>query len=100
MCLDVNNVVIDVHRFLSHARDGDEQYERGELQAAYAHYRNAEQVYGGNLLIGDRDEPWLAAQATMLERRHAIVVGRLAEIAGERQAQPIFERGARLVAGS
>ncbi len=100
VCLDANNVVIDVHRFLSHARDGDEQYERGELQASYAHYRNAEQVYGGNLLIGDRDEAWLAAQATMLERRHAMVVGRLAELAGERQAQPIFERGARLVAGS
>jgi hypothetical protein len=100
VCLDLNNVVIDVHAFLSHARDGDEQYERGELQAAYAHYRSAEQVYDGNLLIGDRDEPWLAAQAALLERRHAVVVARLAELVGERQAQPIFERGARLVVGS
>jgi hypothetical protein len=44
-----------------HTNDADEQYERGELRAAYAHYRSAARVYRGDLLIGDAHEPWVAA---------------------------------------
>jgi DNA-binding SARP family transcriptional activator len=79
--LNLDNVIVDVNRFVAHANDGDQQYERDELRAAYAHYRTAEQLYSGNLLIGDATEPWIASHAAVLDERHVIVLERLSEIA-------------------
>ena len=61
--IDLDNVMIDVKSFVAHATDGDSQYERGDMQAALVHYRNAEGFYSGALLIGDANEPWVAEQA-------------------------------------
>lgn len=88
LALDLENVIIDVNGFMAHANDGDEQYERGEVRAAHAHYRSAERLYRGNLLIGDAHESWVAALAPDLERRHVVVAERLAEIATELDYQP------------
>jgi DNA-binding SARP family transcriptional activator len=78
--LNLNNVIIDVRRFVAHANDGDTQYAREELRAAYAHYRTAEQLYSGSLLLGEAPEPWFAGQASAFDERNAAVIERLAEI--------------------
>lgn len=79
--LNLDNVIVDVRRFIAHANDGDTQYEREELRAAYAHYRTAEQLYAGSLLLGESAEPWFADQASALDERNIAVLERLAEIA-------------------
>jgi Bacterial transcriptional activator domain len=84
VAIDLNNVVVDVNQFIAHADDGDEQYGRGDLAAALAHYRNAEQLYRGDLLIADVNESWAAAQGAILELRHTMVRERLAEIDAQR----------------
>ncbi|MGZ3550278.1 MAG: BTAD domain-containing putative transcriptional regulator [Vulcanimicrobiaceae bacterium] len=81
--IDLDNVIIDVNRFLAHANDGDQQYERNDLRAAYAHYRTADQLYWGHLLIGDAAEQWFATQAAMLEDRHVMILEQLSDIARE-----------------
>ncbi|HKU82043.1 MAG TPA: BTAD domain-containing putative transcriptional regulator [Candidatus Tumulicola sp.] len=81
--LNLNNVIVDVRRFVAHANDGDAQFERNELRAAYAHYRTAEQLYAGSLLLGEASEAWFTGQADALDERHTAVLERLAEIAIE-----------------
>ena len=81
--LNLGNVIVDVRRFIAHANDGDAQFERNELRAAYAHYRTAEQLYAGSLLLGEAAEPWFAAQGSLLDERNITVLERLAEIAVE-----------------
>jgi hypothetical protein len=66
---------------VAHCDDGDENFARGELRGAYSHYRRAERIYRGELLIGDVNEAWVGASATMLRNRHAVAVARVAEIA-------------------
>ncbi|HVN68157.1 MAG TPA: BTAD domain-containing putative transcriptional regulator [Candidatus Binatia bacterium] len=80
LAIDLDNVIIDVNRFVSHANDADEQYERGEMRAAYAHYRSAARVYRGDLLIGDAHEPWVGTLDTILKQRHAAIQDRINEI--------------------
>jgi DNA-binding SARP family transcriptional activator len=100
LALDLDNVIVDVNGFVAHANDGDEQYERGEVRAAYAHYRSAGRLYRGNLLIGDAHEPWVATLAANLEHRHVMVLERLSEIAAELDYQPTAESELPLAAGS
>jgi hypothetical protein len=80
VAIDFDNVVVDTHRFMAHVDDGDDQFERGDPKSAYGHYRSAEQLYGGNLLIADAHEPWVAAPATTLEQCHSRVLKRLMEM--------------------
>ncbi len=81
--INLDNVVVDVNRFIAHANDGDQQFERRELRAAYAHYRSAERLYWGSLLTGDANEPWVSSQAAALEDRHIMILERLSELAVE-----------------
>jgi hypothetical protein len=92
LSIDLDNVIVDVNRFVSHADDADEQYARGELRAAYAHYRSASRVYRGDLLIGDAHEPWVATHDAALRGRHAVVLERIAEIAASLERQPAAMR--------
>ncbi len=78
--LDLDNVIIDVNRFATHVNDADDQYERGEMRAAYAHYRSAARVYRGDLLIGDAHEAWVGTLDTLLKQRHVVVLERIARI--------------------
>jgi hypothetical protein len=80
LAIDLENVIVDVNRFASHANDADEQYARGELRAAYAHYRSAARVYRGDLLIGDAHEPWVGTLDGVLKQRHVVVLERIAQI--------------------
>lgn len=100
LSLDLDNVIIDVNGFVAHANDGDEQYDRGETRAAYAHYRSAGRLYRGNLLIGDAHESWVGTQAATLEQRHVMVLERLSEIAAELDYQPTAEAELPLASGS
>ena len=97
--IDFNNVIVDVHRFIAYCNDGDEEYERGELQVAYAHYRRAAELYRGDLLIADVKEPWVAAQAAMLERRQRAALDRIAESSPGLAARVAFASRAHLTAG-
>ena len=81
--LNLNNVIVDVRRFVAHANDGDAQYQRNEPRSAYAHYRTAEQLYAGSLLLGEAPEPWFAGEAGTLNERNLEVLERLAEIGAE-----------------
>ena len=71
--------MLDVHLVHRHCDHGHRRDERGELQVAYAHYRRAAELYRGDLLIADVKEPWVAAQAAMLERRQRAALDRIAE---------------------
>jgi DNA-binding SARP family transcriptional activator len=79
--IDFDNVIVDVRRFVAHANDGDAQFQRNELRAAYSHYRTAEQIYSGSLLLGEAPEPWFDDRAATLDERHVEVLERLSQIA-------------------
>jgi DNA-binding SARP family transcriptional activator len=83
LSLNLGNVIVDVNRFIAHANDGDVQYARDELRAAFAHYRSADYAYWGDLLISDAAQPRFAAQAAMLSDRHLLILERLTEITRE-----------------
>jgi len=83
LSLNLGNVIVDVNRFVAHANDGDIQYARDELRAAFAHYRSADYAYWGDLLISDAAQPRFAAQAAMLSDRHLLILERLTEITRE-----------------
>jgi Bacterial transcriptional activator domain len=80
LAIDLDNVIVDVNRFLRHANDGDERYDHGDLRAAYARYRSAVRAYRGELLIGDGHEAWVASHDASLKRRHAMLLKRIDEI--------------------
>jgi hypothetical protein len=100
LSIDLDNVIVDVNRFVLHANDADEQYNRGELRAAYAHYRSAARVYRGDLLIGDAHEQWVAALDSALKQRHVVVLDRIAEIVATLDYQAAEKPNLRLVSGS
>jgi DNA-binding SARP family transcriptional activator len=78
--VNLSNVVIDVRRFNAHTHDGDAQLERGNTREAMAHYRAAEDLYGGELLCGEYPEPWYAPRAEMYKAAFSTVLERLAEL--------------------
>src|SRR5579863_6604486 len=100
LSIDLDNVIVDVNRFVSHANDADEQYNRSELRAAYAHYRSAARVYRGDLLIGDAHESWVGALDSALKARHAMVLDRIAEIVSTLDYQSVEKPNLRLASGS
>jgi hypothetical protein len=100
LAIDLENVIVDVNGFVAHVNDGDEQYERGEARAAYAHYRSAGRLYRGNLLIGDAHESWVGTLSAVLEQRQAMVLGRLSEIATELDYQQTAEAELPIASGS
>jgi transcriptional activator len=99
LCVDLDNVIVDVNRFVAHVNDADEQYNRSELRAAYAHYRSAARVYRGDLLIGDAHETWVASLDTALKQRHVVVLERIAEIISTLDYQANEKPNLRLVSG-
>jgi hypothetical protein len=100
LSIDLDNVIVDVNRFVSHANDADEQYKRGELRAAYAHYRSAARVYRGDLLIGDAHEAWVTSLDASLKARHVTVLDRIAEIVSTLDYQATDKPNLRLVSGT
>jgi Bacterial transcriptional activator domain len=100
LSIDLDNVIVDVNRFVSHVNDANEQYERRDLKSAYAHYRSAARVYRGDLLIGDAHEPWVAALDSVLKERHVMVLDRIAEIVSTLDYQATEKPNLRLVSGS
>jgi len=100
LSVNLENVIVDVIRFVAHCDDGDENFERGELRAAYSHYRRAERIYRGDLLIGDVNEPWVAAPAAMLRNRHAMALERVGEIAAALDDETASIPDLRLASGS
>lgn len=97
--LNLNNVIVDVNAFGAFVNDGDEEYERGEARVAYAHYRRADEIYRGDLLIGDANEPWVTAQATILHQRHRAVRERIVEGTPGIAVRAAFESRVHLAAG-
>ncbi len=91
LSLDLDNVIVDVNGFVAHANDGDENYHRGDVRAAHAHYRSASRLYRGSLLIGDVHEAWAATPAAILEHRSEMVTERLSEIAAKLDYHPATE---------
>ncbi len=100
LSIDLDNVIVDVNRFVLHANDGDEQYQRSEFRAAYAHYRSAARVYRGDLLIGDAHEAWVATLDTALKDRHVMLLERIAEIVSSLDYQSSEKPDLPLASGS
>lgn len=96
LSIDLDNVIVDVNRFISHVDDADEQYQRGDLRAAYAHYRSAARLYRGDLLIGDAREAWVVALDDTLKRRHVMVLERITEIVASLDYQATDKPNLRL----
>ncbi|MGA8574280.1 MAG: hypothetical protein WB609_01155 [Candidatus Cybelea sp.] len=80
LSINLNNVIVDVKCFLRHADDGDEQYSRGDLRGAYAHYCSLRRVYRSDLLLSDEREPWVVAFDATLKLRHSKALARITEI--------------------
>ena len=100
LSIDPDNVIVDVARFVSHLDDAEEQYNRGELRAAYTHYRSAARVYRGDLLIGDAHEAWVAALDATLKERHVTMLEHMARIVATLDYQRTDKPSLRLVSGS
>jgi hypothetical protein len=100
LSIDLDNVIVDVNRFIAHADDGDGQYERGDLRSAYAHYRSAARVYRGDLLIGDAHEAWVATLDAILKQRHVAVLERIAAIVAALEQHPPGDSSLPLASGS
>ncbi len=100
LSIDLDNVIVDVNRFVMHANDADEQYDRGDLRAAYAHYRSAARVYRGDLLIGDAHEPWVATLDAALKARHVSLLERIAEIVASLDYHSVEKPDLPLASGS
>jgi hypothetical protein len=83
LSINPNNVIVDVKCFLRHADDGDEQYNRGDLRGAYAHYCSLTRAYTGDLLISDAREGWVAAFDVALKMRHRRALTRITAIVAE-----------------
>ena len=99
LAIDLDNVIVDVNRFIAHADDADATFARGDVQAAHAHYRSAARLYHGSLLIGDAHEPWVGTLAAPLEQRHAIVTQRFTEIAAALEYESVGEPERRVASG-
>lgn len=80
LSINLDNVIVDVKCFLRHADDGDEQYNRGDLRGAYAHYCSLTRVYRSDLLLSDEREPWVVAFDAALKLRHSRALARMTEI--------------------
>jgi hypothetical protein len=79
VAIDSANVLVDVKTFIDFANDGDQEFEHGDRQAARKHYLRASELYRGDLLIGDRQEPWVLEPAAALQARRNDVLDRLAQ---------------------
>ncbi|GAC1304870.1 MAG: hypothetical protein NVSMB21_05870 [Vulcanimicrobiaceae bacterium] len=103
MAVALDRAVIDVRRFSAHVADGDTERERGRAAEAFAHYRAAESIYGGELLGGEYPEPWYLARAAMYRALYLGVLERIAEHHADaghaRQAREYATRIAELRAG-
>ena len=80
LSINLDNVIVDVNSFLRHADDGDEQYDRGDLRGAYAHYCRLARVYRRDLVAGEPRAPWAAAFDATLKVRHRKALARMTEI--------------------
>jgi DNA-binding SARP family transcriptional activator len=100
LAINLENVIVDVNRFILHANDADEEYMRGELRPAYAHYRSAARLYRDDLLPGDAPEPWVGSLGAELKRRHVKVLARVAEVGAALGYEGAEKRKLRRVSGS
>jgi hypothetical protein len=80
VAIDSANVIVDVRTFIDFANDGDQEFEHGDRHTARQYYLRASELYRGDLLIGDRGEPWVAEEAALLEARRSQVMQRLSQI--------------------
>ncbi len=96
--IDLNNVVVDVNRFIANADEGDVQYRRGQRRAAAGHYRRAASIHRDDLLIADSHEPWVRTPNAAFERRNAELLKRMAEFATPDGEQFDLAAGAAAVA--
>jgi Bacterial transcriptional activator domain len=97
--IDSANVSVDVKTFVGFANDGDNEFEHGDRGIARQYYARANELYRGDLLIGDRQEPWVAEQAALLEARRNNILERLAQIKPRAVVQRVYTTRARLAAG-
>ncbi len=100
LAINLENVIVDVNRFILHANDADEEYMRGELRPAYAHYRSAARLYRDDLLPGDAPEPWVGSLGAELKHRHVKVLARIAEVGAALGYEDAEKRKLRRVSGS
>jgi DNA-binding SARP family transcriptional activator len=96
----LENAVIDARRFTAHMADGDAELENGRVPEALAHFRAAESLYSGELLLGEYPEPWYAPRAAMYTSLFVGLLERLADLYAEhgsaRRAKEYAERAAEL----
>jgi len=82
--VNLARTVLDVRRFSAHVGDGDAELDRGNVDAALAHYVAAERLYSGELLSGEPPEPWYEARAEMFKALHLGILQRLADLCSEK----------------
>jgi len=78
--LELRNITCDYHRFGAHMSDGDEAFDRGDMDEAERHYRAAEGMYAGRLL-DDTIETWAEPYAEVTEERYGRLLERLSQAA-------------------
>jgi DNA-binding SARP family transcriptional activator len=78
--INLDNVTVDVRRLRAHVADGDAERERGHARQALAHYRAAESIYRGELLLGEYPERWYAPHAAAYQALFVYVLERIGEL--------------------
>jgi DNA-binding SARP family transcriptional activator len=80
VAIDTSVVRADVRRFVDHVERGRRDDERGNVEGAKRHYRDAHELYAGRLLAAEGPEPCLEEHAAELESRYVDVLGRLTSL--------------------
>jgi DNA-binding SARP family transcriptional activator len=78
LCLNFENVALDVRRFVEHLRRGDVEATQCAVEPAERHYSAAERLYRGRLLSAESVEPCFSDVADEMERLYLeMLVGRV-----------------------
>jgi len=78
--VNLDNVTVDVRRFISHIRNAAFAYESDDIHSALIHYKRAESLYTGRLGWGDEEESALIPLAQECEQLYLLGLTRIAEI--------------------
>jgi DNA-binding SARP family transcriptional activator len=81
LSVNLEQIHVDVRRFIGHMRNGNTCYASDESIAASGHYKRALRLYAGHIGWGDEPETWLEPLAAECAALHRTAIERLAAIA-------------------
>lgn len=87
LAVSLENVTVDVRRYVAHMRSGNTAYAGGAMDQAVFHYRQALALYTADIGWGDEPEPALRTLGQECAILHRRALERVARVLRERGAQ-------------